>query len=135
MSVLASRLITITDGKSSAQVYPERGYQLLGFSTEVAGRLVDVIHAPPGDVEPADRRYGNPILFPAVGVSNGSRADAWDHDGVALPMPAHGWARNVYWQVVETKSNAVTAVCLPNPGFRLGFPFDFDLRSSYQLTG
>jgi galactose mutarotase-like enzyme len=135
MSAVTSRLITISDGESRALVYPERGYQLFGFSTNVGGRSVDVIHTPPGDIEPADRRYGNPILFPAVGVSNGSRNDAWDHNGVALPMPPHGWARNVYWQVTEVTPKSVTAVCLPHPGFKLGFPFDFELRLRYQLAG
>jgi galactose mutarotase-like enzyme len=133
MSVVTTRLITISDGKSRAQIYPERGYQLFGFETEVAGRQVPVIYTPPGDIEPGDRRYGNPILFPAVGGSNGSRADAWDWKGTPLAMPPHGWARNVYWQVVESGPNAVTAVCLPNPGFKLCFPFDFELRLRYHL--
>ncbi|HEY0709705.1 MAG TPA: hypothetical protein VGG33_23030 [Polyangia bacterium] len=134
MSTVTSRLITISDGKSRALVYPERGYQLFAFSTEVAGKTVDVIHTPPGDIEPTDRRYGNPILFPAVGLSNGSRNDAWDHGGVALPMPPHGWARNVYWQVTEITPQSVTAVCLPNPGFKLAFPFDFELRVRNHLS-
>jgi galactose mutarotase-like enzyme len=133
MSNVASRFIVLQDGGSRALVYPERGFQLFGFSTPVRGQVVDVIYAPPGDIEPADRRYGNPILFPAVGVSNGSRADAWDHNGVALPMPPHGWARNVYWQLVEQDAKSVTAVCLPNPGFKLGFPFDFELRLRNRL--
>ena len=135
MSFVSSRLITIEDSQSRALLYPERGFQLFGFSTQIGDRTVDIIHAPPGDIEPADRRYGNPILFPAVGVSNGSRADAWDHDGVPRPMPPHGWARNVYWQIVELGKSALTAVCLPHPGFKLGFPFDFELRLHYQLGG
>lgn len=135
MSNVSSRFITLQDGGSQALVYPERGYQLFGFSTEVKGQKIEVIYTPPGDIEPADRRYGNPILFPAVGVSNGSRADYWDYQGAALPMPPHGWARNVYWQVVEQSAQSVTAVCLPNPGFKLGFPFDFELRLRYRLAG
>jgi galactose mutarotase-like enzyme len=133
MSVVSSRLITIADGKSRASIYPERGYQLFGFETEVNGRPVDVIYTPPGDIEPGDRRYGNPILFPAVGVSYGSRPDSWDYNGAALAMPPHGWARNVYWQVIESGPSAVTAVCLPHPGFKLCFPFDFELRLRYHL--
>jgi galactose mutarotase-like enzyme len=133
MSIVSSRFITLQDGGSRALVYPERGYQLFGFSTEVKGQKVEVIYTPPGDIEPADRRYGNPILFPAVGVSNGSRVDVWDREGVALPMPPHGWARNVYWQIIEQSAKSVTAVCLPNPGFKLGFPFDFELRLRYRL--
>jgi galactose mutarotase-like enzyme len=132
-SAIASRLITLADGQSRALVYPERGFQLYGFETTVADRRVELVHAPSVDREPADRRYGNPVLFPAVGVSNGSRPDSWDHGGHALPMPPHGWARNVYWQLERIEAASLTTLLVPHPGFRLGFPFDFELRLSYQL--
>lgn len=132
---VASRLISLEDGQSRALVYPERGFQLYGFETTVGGRPVELLHAPPVDREPADRRYGNPVLFPAVGVSNGSRPDSWDHRGHALPMPPHGWARNVYWQVERIETTSLTALLVPHPGFRLGFPFDFELRLTYRLEG
>ena len=135
VSPLASRLIVLADGQSRALVYPERGFQLCGFETTVAGQRVELLHAPPLDREPADRRYGNPVLFPAVGVSNGSRPDSWDHGGHALPMPSHGWARNVYWQVERIEATSLTALLVPHPGFRLGFPFDFELRLTYRLEG
>jgi galactose mutarotase-like enzyme len=131
--ILASRLITLDDGKSRALVYPERGFQLFSYQADVGGRKVEVIHAPPPGREPADRRYGNPVLFPAVGLSSGSRADGWDHKGTFLPMPMHGWARNMYWQVEQLDARSMTAVLVPNPGFRLGFPFDFELQMTYRL--
>ena len=52
----------------------------------------------------------------------------------ACPMPPHGWARNVYWQIDRSWTRAsLTAVVVPHPGFRLGFPFDFELRMTYRL--
>ncbi|HEX3694059.1 MAG TPA: hypothetical protein VH374_01620 [Polyangia bacterium] len=132
-SAIASRLITLADGQSRALVYPERGFQLYGFETTVAGQRIELLHAPLVDREAADRRYGNPVLFPAVGVSNGSRPDSWDHDGHALPMPSHGWARNVYWQLERVEATSLTALLVPHPGFRLGFPFEFELRLTYRL--
>jgi galactose mutarotase-like enzyme len=134
-SALASRLITLADDRSRARLYPERGFQLHGFETTVGDQRVELLHAPPVDREPADRRYGNPVLFPAVGVSNGTRPDSWDHDGHPLPMPSHGWARNVYWQVERIEATSLTALLVPHPGFRLGFPFDFELRLTYRLEG
>lgn len=135
MSTVASRFIVLEDNLSRALVYPERGFQLYGFETTVAGRKIELLHAPQVDREAADRRYGNPVLFPAVGVSNGSRPDSWDHDGHALPMPPHGWARNVYWQIETIEKTSLTALLVPHPGFRLGFPFDFELRLTYRLEG
>jgi galactose mutarotase-like enzyme len=131
--VVASRLIALDDGASRALVYPERGFQLFGYQTTVGGKRVEVIHTPPGDLEPTDRRYGNPVLFPAVGVSNGSRPDHWDHAGASLAMPPHGWARNVYWQIDRLDTRSLSAVVVPHPGFRLAFPFDFELRMTYRL--
>ncbi len=130
---ITSRLIALDDGKSRALLYPERGFQLWSYEVELDGRRVETIHAPPPGREPADRRYGNPVLFPAVGVSNGSRPDGWDHQGSWLPMPMHGWARNVYWQIEEIGPRALTAVMVPHPGFKLGFPFDFELQMRYRL--
>jgi galactose mutarotase-like enzyme len=130
---LSSRLITLQQGRSRAQVYPERGFQLWSYQADVAGRLVEIIHVPPPGREPPDRRYGNPVLFPAVGVSNGARPDGWDYQGNWLPMPPHGWARNVYWQIEHLDATSLTAVLLPHAGFKLGFPFDFELQMTYRL--
>lgn len=132
-AALLSRLAVLDDGESRALLYPERGFQLLSYEVGIGGKRVEVIHPSAGDIEPTDRRYGNPVLFPAVGVSNGSRADSWDHQGVALPMPPHGWARNVYWQVERADARSLTAVVVPNPGFKLCYPFDFELRMTYRL--
>jgi galactose mutarotase-like enzyme len=131
--VVESRLVALDDGASRALLYPERGFQLFRYQASVAGKRVEVIHTPPGDIEPADRRYGNPVLFPAVGVSNGREADHWDRGGASLPMPPHGWARNVYWQIDRLEARVLSAVVVPHPGFRLGFPFDFQLRMTYTL--
>jgi galactose mutarotase-like enzyme len=131
--VLASRLITLTDGKSRALLYPERGFQLFSYEADLGGRKLETIYVPAPGREPADRRYGNPVLFPAVGVSNGSRPEGWDHGGAWLPMPMHGWARNVYWQIEQQDDRSLTAVLVPHPGFRLGFPFDFEVQMTYRL--
>lgn len=133
MSTSTSRLVRLTGDRCRALVYPELGFQLHGYEVEVGGRWVEVIHGPGGPVEPADRRYGNPILFPCAGVSNGARPDAWSWEGRDLPMPQHGWARNVYWQVEAIEAHAVSGLLLPHAGFQLAFPFDFALRARYAL--
>jgi galactose mutarotase-like enzyme len=73
------------------------------------------------------------VLFPAVGVSNGKRPDTWEHEGESLPMPPHGWARNVYWQVERVDGRSLTAVLVPHPGFKTVYPYDFELRMTYRL--
>src|SRR5688572_6035522 len=82
---LMTRLVTIADGDTRALVYPEQGFQLHGFDVGAT----QVISGPRGAREPADRRYGNPVLFPSCGLSTGSRPNHWDYQGQSLLMQPH----------------------------------------------
>jgi galactose mutarotase-like enzyme len=132
-----SRLVRLGGGASRALVYPEQGFQLHAFSAAVGGRSggapVELIYGPPGAREPADRRYGNPVLFPSVGVTFGDEADRWGHGGRLLPMQQHGWARDAYWHVEARGEGSITGVLVPTTGIRTSFPFAFELRLRYAL--
>jgi galactose mutarotase-like enzyme len=131
---ISSRLMVLDDGESRALVYPEQGFQLHGFEVGLdGGRRVAAIHGPPGPIEPADRRYGNPVLFPSVGLSHGAQSDSWDHDGRALLMQQHGWARDLYWQIEAADDRSVTGLLVPTNGMRAAFPFPFTLRLRYAV--
>src|SRR4051812_23771531 len=134
MSDAASRLVLLDDGESQAWVYPEQGFQLHGFDVGGLGATrIPAVHGPRGAREPADRRYGNPVLFPSVGLTHGPRQHHWEHDGQALLMQPHGWARDLYWHVEAITANSVTALVTPTIGARVAFPFDFELRLRYTL--
>jgi galactose mutarotase-like enzyme len=130
-------LVRLGSGASHALVYPEQGFQLHAFSVAVEGRAggapVELVYGPPGPREPADRRYGNPVLFPSVGVTFGAEADRWRHGGRLLPMQQHGWARDAYWHVEAVDERSVTGVLVPTTGIRTSFPFAFELRLRYVL--
>ncbi|MCG5052085.1 MAG: hypothetical protein KA712_03910 [Myxococcales bacterium] len=133
---LSSRLIVLRKGPCEALLYPERGFQLLGFrAPSPRGERTELLHVAGEAIEPSDRRYGNPILFPAVGVSNGAHPDSWEYGGKSLAMPPHGWARNVYWQIEASSDEALTAVLLPHPGWKAVYPFDFSMRLTYRFEG
>jgi galactose mutarotase-like enzyme len=133
---MSTRVLVLEDGDSRALIYPEQGFQLHGFDVGLAsGRRVAAIYGPPGPLEPVDRRYGNPVLFPSVGLSHGSQADSWEHNGRALLMQQHGWARDLYWQVEAADARSVTGVLVPTNGMRVAFPFPFTLRLRYSLEG
>ena len=129
----ASRLVRIEDGGCVALVYPEQGFQLHGFRAVVDGRPVDVVFGPTGPREPFDRRYGNPVLFPSVGVTAGVEADRWTHRGRAMPMQQHGWAHDAYWHLEAADGRSVTGVLVPTAGIRASFPFAFELRLRYAI--
>jgi galactose mutarotase-like enzyme len=128
---LMNRLVTLTDGESRALIYPEQGFQLHGFDVGAT----QVVHGARGAREPADRRAGNPILFPSVGLTSGSRPHHWDHQGQSLLMQQHGWARDLYWHVVDGDARSITAVMAPTSGVKVAFPFDFELRMRYAVSG
>jgi galactose mutarotase-like enzyme len=130
-----SRLIVLEDGGSRALVYPEQGFQLHGFDAALGGKTVEVVFGPRGAREPADRRYGNPVLFPSVGLSTGSAPNTWEHGGRALLMQQHGWARDLYWHVEHVDARSITAVLTPTNGVKAAFPFDFELRLRYAVAG
>ena len=138
-TAVGSRLVRLDNGECRALVYPEQGFQLRGFTTTVAGRAggapIEAIFSPADAREPADRRHGNPVLFPSVGVTHGVEADRWSHGGRLLPMPQHGWARDGYWHVEAIDDRSVTGVLAPTTGIRAGFPFSFELRLRYALEG
>jgi galactose mutarotase-like enzyme len=128
---LMTRLVTLTDGETRALVYPEQGFQLHGFDVG----QTQVVYGPRGAREPADRRYGNPVLFPSVGLTTGTRPHHWEHEGQQLLMGTHGWVRDLYWHVVENDARSITAVVTPTMNARIAFPFDFELRLRYAVAG
>jgi galactose mutarotase-like enzyme len=70
-----------------------------------------------------------------VGVTSGTRPQHWDHDGQSLLMQQHGWARDLYWHVVDGDARSITAVLTPTSGMKVAFPFDFELRLRYAVAG
>jgi galactose mutarotase-like enzyme len=130
-----TRLITIRHKQKAAQVYPEQGFQLYGFEEEVRGQRIQVIDAPSDGIEPADRRFGNPILFPNPSTCWGpSGEDSWDHGARKLFMPFHGFARNSYWNIVRVEPHLISAELRPCSSLKNIFPFDFSLRCTYELN-
>ncbi len=131
---MRSRFVVLKHGDKEAWVYPELGMQLYKFDQKVDGRDVSVIHAPSLDREPADRRYGNPVLFPAPSLSHSeSGPDTWIWQKKVLAMPSHGIARNFCWCVTGLSPHRVEAELVPNSSAKTSFPFDFRLHGSYVL--
>jgi galactose mutarotase-like enzyme len=136
-------LVRLEDGDARALVYPEQGFQLHGFAapvptkgdTKKGGAPIETIFAPAGGREPSDRRYGNPVLFPSVGVTHGVEESRWSWHGRTLPMQQHGWARDAYWHVEAQDARSVTGLLIPTTGFKTSFPFPFELRLRYALEG
>lgn len=129
-----SRLTKLSHQGNHALVHPERGFQLLKYEVLVGGKPTQVIYAEPDALEPEDRRYGNPILFPAPSLSCSKNGlHSWEWEGKILPMSSHGFARDLYWIITNQTENSVTAVTSPRGLTKLVFPFEWHLTARYTL--
>lgn len=72
----------------------------------------------------------SPVLFPMVGrVWN----NTYRHNGHTYELGQHGFARDMEFECIEQSSNQLTYRLRSTPETQNKFPFDFELRISYQL--
>ena len=71
-----------------------------------------------------------PILFPAIGVTNGGVIRV---DGTDYPMPKHGFARDRTFAVVDQGAAHVTFALEDDAETRAAYPFAFRLEVTFRL--
>jgi len=73
-----------------------------------------------------------PVLFPIVGKLNENK---YHLGSEVFTLPQHGFARNLIFDLVEEKANALTYLLKANQETFDKYPFDFALAISYTLQG
>lgn len=73
-----------------------------------------------------------PLLFPICG---GLREDKYLLDGREYSLPKHGFARHRTFAVEAQTADSATFILKSDEQSRAVFPFDFELRVDYRLTG
>jgi galactose mutarotase-like enzyme len=81
--------------------------------------------------DPASWPDRAPLLFPVIGPMPGGRIR---HAGGTYPMPAHGFARQRDFTVVEHASSHCALELRADAGTRSHYPFDFLLRVTFALS-
>lgn len=76
-------------------------------------------------------RYA-PILFPAVGVTNGGVIRV---DGTAYPMPKHGFARDSAFTLVDRGDAHAVFALTDSEETRAVYPFAFRLEIGFRIEG
>lgn len=72
------------------------------------------------------------ILFPVVGcVKNGHTMIKDDR----FPMTKHGLVRNRQWHLLDHNSDQMTFTLLSNEDSLSHYPYEFELRATYTLSG
>lgn len=73
----------------------------------------------------------SPLLFPTIG---NLRNDSTIINGVAYPMPKHGFCRKAEFKIIEQLKNRVVFSFQDNAETKLVFPFTFEIRLTYELN-
>lgn len=115
--------VTITSGLLTAAVNP-LGAELWSL-TDTEGREFMT------DADPRWWTGHAPILFPFVGRSRGDR---YRLNGVDYPMPQHGFARHMAFEVIKREADAVTFRLDADAATREVYPFDFRLDMQFAIA-
>lgn len=73
---------------------------------------------------------GIPILFPSLGKTEGGVYAIGDQ---RYPMPAHGFVRDMEWELYQTHKDGASFCCTSNAWSKQYFPYDFRLIFRYIL--
>lgn len=134
-----------------AAIVPQRGAELASLQVRRRGGCVELLHRAL-DFSPTDEWQGRaPLLWPAAGrnftppqleevlrAGDDPPLGSWEHDGVVRPMPCHGFARDMAWELIDTAQDedAARAVCRlrSNAFTREMYPFDFELQMTCEIA-
>ena len=122
-----------TDAGSLAVVAPTRG----GMLTRLRVGGVEALYLDEATLRDPSKnvRGGNPVLFPSPGKLNG---DTWARGGARGSLKQHGFARNLPWEVLGTRTEGgagVTLRLVSSEETRIGYPWDFTFTLTYLLRG
>ncbi|MBC5722435.1 Aldose 1-epimerase [uncultured Clostridium sp.] len=75
-------------------------------------------------------KRSSPVLFPNIG---GLAGEVYVHGGVKYPAPAHGFARDMDFELLDRKDESAAFALRDSEESWRYFPFHFVLEISYQL--
>jgi galactose mutarotase-like enzyme len=81
--------------------------------------------------DPAFWGKHSPLLFPIVGTL---KQDTYTYQDKTYSLPRHGFARDMEFVAEEQGKDAITLLLRSNAATRANYPFDFELRVTYQLA-
>ena len=144
-------LVVLRDerGGIEAAIAPAKGGELSGLRVRYRGEWLETLQLA-RDYTPREGFMGKgPFLWPATGRNfppdleerrrAGERFDAgaYEHGGVRRPMPIHGFARDLPWQMESSRADASGAIALltlrDTPATREMYPFGFLCKVEYAL--
>lgn len=119
--------------QSRLEIVPERGGMVTNW--RIQGQDILYLDAERFANPQQSVRGGIPILFPICGDIPG---DVYLHRGQSYTLKRHGFARDLPWEVSDRSTQDCASLTLTlnsNDQTRAAYPFDFQIRFTYQLQG
>lgn len=128
-------------GSVEATVAPQRGAELTSLRTRFREQWIELLWRA-NDFSATDGWSGRaPILWPAVGrnfalgvkPNDEAVGTSWKLGANLLPMPIHGFARNLPWDLMESAANRAVLRLRDSPQTREFYPFGFTFDIEYRV--
>ena len=116
--------VLLRSGQVQAMISPI-GAELTGLTHDAFGELL-------WSGDPRWWARQSPLLFPVVGKCAGDRIRVGDQE---FPMPLHGFAHGMTFDVVATEIHRCRLVLTDGPATQVHYPFPFRLEVDYALDG
>lgn len=125
-------------GPSTFLVSPEQGAKLLNWHVNMSdGSVRDVIHWPEENhsLEMQKVQGGIPILFPFAGKCyHEGRENHWKlNSGEIVPMPLHGFARDMSFEIRSIDVAGFEAVMVPKNETKKFYPYEYTFSVIYHF--
>jgi galactose mutarotase-like enzyme len=143
-------LVVLRDNASGveAAIAPSEGGELSSIRVRFQNRWIELIEHARDYSEISGWRGKAPFLWPATGrtfakgmkpVADLGAIGGYDWKGKRYPMPLHGFARSMSWQLENSSTDDFGAsarlTLKDTPETRRSYPFGFDLAVDYRLRG
>ncbi len=135
-------VVRIEADRVRATIVPEKGGEMGSLQTRHRGQWIETLYRAMDYSDKPGWTGKAPFLWPATGrnfpkdvkPNEEARGSAWDWNGARLPMPIHGFARDLPWKV-ETKSRRRAVLTLrDSESTRKSYPFGFRLAAEYTAA-
>ena len=126
-------ILTDDTALSRIEVVPERGGIITRWSLQ--GQDIFYLDEERFANPELSIRGGIPILFPICGnLPN----NTYQYNNQSYTLKQHGFARDLPWEVIDQKTDDCASLTLTlnsNEQTLKGYPFDFQLKFTYELEG
>lgn len=139
----ASQLLRLAaeGDRIDATVAPQRGAELTSLRAKFRGRWIELLWRANDFTETTGWTGRAPILWPAVGRNFAPRVKpndeaigtSWKLGGHLFPMPIHGFARGLPWDLIESAASRTLLRLRDSPQTREFYPFGFTFDIEYRL--